>query len=193
MLSCTTNKHYASCLGRRWKSYDLAVLGAGPGGYVAAIKAAQEGMSVACIEERPRLGGTCLNVGCIPTKTLLNMSHKFHETEQHAKFGFKATTSTDLMKMNQIKAKTVDGLAKGIAFLFKKNNIHLVHGKGRIASPNSIAVAKTTVDASNIILATGSVVSPMPGLTIDEEKVLSSDGAIELRNLPHKMIIIGGK
>jgi dihydrolipoamide dehydrogenase len=180
-------------------AYDLVVIGGGPGGYVAAIKAAQLGMRVACVEKRGRLGGTCLNVGCIPSKALLHSSHLFEEAshgmERH---GIKVRgIELDLGAMLDNKDKVVDGLTKGIEFLFKKNKVEYVVGHGRIASPGKVVVTPGNgggtreLETKNILVATGSDNIPLPGVTIDEERVVSSTGALDLDRVPGHLLIVG--
>jgi len=156
---------------------DVIVIGGGPGGYVGAIKAAQLGLKVACIEGRGALGGTCLNVGCIPSKALLHSSHMYAEAKHSfASHGVMVdNVSVDLPKMMEQKEKAVDGLTKGIEGLFKKNKVEYVKGWGKFKSPNEVEVAladgsTTTMKAKNIIIATGSDVAQLPGVPIDEEK-----------------------
>ena len=179
-------------------SYDLVVIGAGPGGYVAAIRAAQLGMSVAVVESRERLGGTCLNVGCIPSKALLQSSHLYAEAGHGlAAHGIVApNVSFDLATMMARKDKVVDQNTKGIAFLFKKHKIAHVRGTGRIAAPGAVEVtgaagAKQTVQAKHIIIATGSNPATVPGVTIDEQRVVSSTGALTLSSVPKRMVVVG--
>jgi len=179
---------------------DVVVIGGGPAGYVAAIKAGQEGLKVACIEKRGALGGTCLNVGCIPSKSLLNNSHLYHQ----AKHEFAARgidggegLKLNLAKMMKAKESSVTGLTKGIEFLFKKNNVEYIKGTGSFADEHTLSVqlndgGETSLRAKNIIIATGSESTPFPGLEIDEKKVVSSTGAIALTEVPKKMIVIGG-
>jgi dihydrolipoamide dehydrogenase len=184
------------------KEYDLAISGGGPGGYVAAIKAAQRGLKTVCIEGRGTLGGTCLNVGCIPSKALLNATHKYHDAQHSFKeLGIIATdVSIDFNQLMKQKSKAVTGLTGGIEHLFKKNKVDYVKGWGKFASPTDIEVdlsqggAKETIRAKNIIIATGSEPSPLPGnvIPIDEKYVVSSTGALALASIPKKMIIIGG-
>ena len=175
-------------------SYDLVIIGGGPSGYVAAIRAAQLGMTVACVEKRARLGGTCLNVGCIPSKALLNSSEKFAE----AKHGLAAHgvalsgVKLDLKTMMARKDKVVSDLTAGIAFLFKKNKITHVQGAGRIAAPGKVEVdGKTTLEAERIIIATGSETTPLPGVEIDEKRIVSSTGALSLTKVPKHLVVVG--
>ena len=181
--------------------FDVVVIGGGPGGYVAAIKAAQLGLKVACIEMRGTLGGTCLNVGCIPSKALLNATHKYHDAQHTFKdLGIIAKEiSIDFGQLMKQKDKAVVGLTSGIEYLFKKNKVDYVKGYGKFASSNEIEVdlnqgGKETIKAKNIIIATGSEPSTLPGNTIpiDEKYVVSSTGALSLPNIPKKMIVIGG-
>lgn len=176
------------------KSYDVIVIGAGPGGYVCAIRAAQLGMSVACVEKRATLGGTCLNVGCIPSKALLASSEKFHEAEKSfAKMGIKTGgVSLDLKEMQNFKDSVVEANTKGIEFLFKKNKIDWLKGEGKIADKNQVDVDGKIYGAKNIIIATGSDVVSLPGVEIDEKKIVSSTGALELNKVPKEMVVIGG-
>ncbi|ORX98327.1 dihydrolipoamide dehydrogenase [Basidiobolus meristosporus CBS 931.73] len=181
------------------EEHDVVVIGGGPGGYVAAIKAAQLGLKTACIEKRGSLGGTCLNVGCIPSKALLNNSHIYHQTKHDLK---KRGIEVEGVKLNldtlmKAKAKSVTGLTKGIEFLFKKNKVDYVKGTGKFTGPNDIEVQ--TLDgkveklrAKNIIIATGSEPSPFPGVEVDEKQIVTSTGALSLDKVPGKMIVIGG-
>jgi len=177
---------------------DLVVIGGGPGGYVASIKAAQLGLKVACIEGRGTLGGTCLNVGCIPSKALLNSSHMYHEATHHfAHYGVNVQgVSVDFTKMQNQKDTAVDNLTKGIEGLFKKNKVQYVKGWGKMKSANEVEVAlndgtSTTLKTKNILLATGSEVTPLPGVPVDEEKIVSSTGALALKEIPKRLVVIG--
>ena len=179
-------------------SFDLVVIGGGPGGYVAAIRAAQLGMKVACVEARTTLGGTCLNVGCIPSKALLHSSELFAEASHTlADHGVKTgAVKLDLKTMMARKTKVVEDLTKGIEFLFKKNKVELVQGMGKITAPGKVEVkpakgAKKTLTAANILIATGSEVAPLPGVDIDEKQIVSSTGALELGAVPKHMIVVG--
>ena len=179
--------------------YDVIVIGGGPGGYVAAIRAAQLGMKTACVEMRGSLGGTCLNVGCIPSKELLHASHLFEEAKGGmAKMGIKIEgVSLDLPKMMKTKAQAVRGLTQGIEFLFKKNKVDYIKGKGRIAGAGSVVVtdadcAESMLEAKNIIIATGSEPAPLPGIEVDEKVIVSSTGALELDRVPDHLVLIGG-
>ncbi|MBK9586825.1 MAG: dihydrolipoyl dehydrogenase [Alphaproteobacteria bacterium] len=175
-------------------SFDVIVIGAGPGGYVAAIRCAQLGMSVACVEKRKTLGGTCLNVGCIPSKALLHSSEKFEDAAVHfSGIGIKTgKLELDLKTMMKFKDGVVDTNVKGIDYLFKKNKITRLEGTGEIAAPGKVRVGKETYGAKNIIIATGSDVITLPGITIDEKQIVSSTGALELPAVPTSLIVIGG-
>ena len=179
-------------------TYDLVIIGGGPGGYVAAIRAAQLGLSVACVEKRGALGGTCLNVGCVPSKALLQSSHHFEAAEKEFEHhGVKVSKLTlDLATMMARKDKVVSDLTKGIAFLFKKNKVTYIEGEGRLVdSATVIAKTKageTTLKTESILIATGSEVAPLPGLAIDEKQIVSSTGALALSKVPKDMIVIGG-
>ncbi|KAJ6816732.1 dihydrolipoyl dehydrogenase 1, mitochondrial-like [Iris pallida] len=177
---------------------DVVVVGGGPGGYVAAIKAAQLGLKTTCIEKRGTLGGTCLNVGCIPSKALLHSSHMFHEAKHaFASHGVKfSQVEIDLPAMMAQKNKAVSGLTKGIEGLFKKNKVTYVKGYGKFLSPSEVSVdtiegGNTVVRGKNIIIATGSDVKSLPGVTIDEKKIVSSTGALSLTEIPKKLVVIG--
>ena len=178
--------------------YDLVVIGTGPGGYVCAIRAAQLGMKVAVVERRKTHGGTCLNVGCIPSKALLHTSELFEEAgHAFAGFGIKvAKPKLDLPAMMAHKQKTIDGNVAGIDFLFKKNKVTAYHGTGKILAAGKVEVTGedgTTeiVETKNIVVATGSDVATLPGIEIDEKSVVSSTGALELSKVPAKMIVVG--
>jgi dihydrolipoamide dehydrogenase len=176
-------------------AYDLIVIGAGPGGYVAAIRAAQLGLKTACVEARETLGGTCLNVGCIPSKAMLNASELYHEAQSGAlaKFGidFKGV-SLNLDQMHAEKAKAVTELTGGIEFLFKKNKVDWIKGHAAFTSANSIDVAGKSHTAKNIMIATGSSVTPLPGVEIDQKVIVDSTGALALPKVPKHMVVIGG-
>ena len=174
-------------------SYDVIVIGSGPGGYVAAIRCAQLGLKTACVEGRDTLGGTCLNVGCIPSKALLHASHMLHEaTHNFAKMGLKGKSpSVDWAQMQAYKAETIEGNTKGIEFLFKKNKIDWLKGWARIAKAGQVEVAGELHEAKNIIIASGSTPSTLPGVEIDEDIVVSSTGALALAKIPKKLAVIG--
>ncbi|PCJ69842.1 MAG: dihydrolipoyl dehydrogenase [Rhodobiaceae bacterium] len=179
-------------------TFDLVVIGAGPGGYECAIRAAQLGMSVACVEKRDALGGTCLNVGCIPSKALLHASELFDEAGHFEKMGIKISKpKLDLPTMLGFKQQAVDGNTQGIEFLFKKNKIEWVKGTGVLKGAGEVEVSLTeggtrTLKASDIVLATGSDVAQLPGIEIDEKQIVSSTGALELSKVPGKLLVIGG-
>ena len=177
--------------------YDVLVIGAGPGGYVAAIRAAQLGLKTACAEGRETLGGTCLNVGCIPSKALLHASEYFEAAKEGgsmAKMGIKVTPELDLDTMQGQRLDAVKGLTGGIEFLFKKNKIDWLKGYAQFKDAHSVEVAGKTVTAKNIVIATGSSVTPLPGVEIDNAGgvVVDSTGALELKAVPKKMVVIGG-
>lgn len=179
------------------QQFDLVIIGAGPGGYVAAIRAAQLGMKVACVEKRNTLGGTCLNVGCIPSKALLNSSHKFEEARDHFKaHGIEIPApKINVKQMLKNKDDVVDGLTKGIAMLFKKNKVEHIIGTGAITGKNEVTVTgdkKQTLTTKNILIATGSEVMPLPGVEIDEKKIVSSTGALDIAKVPEHLVVVGG-
>ena len=178
-------------------NYDVLVIGAGPGGYVAAIRAAQLGLKTACVESRETLGGTCLNVGCIPSKALLHASELYEDvTGGHlAQFGMTfGTPHLDVPAMIAEKQKAVDELTGGIAFLFKKNKVDWLKGRASFTSADTVEVAGTIYRAKNIIIATGSSVTPLPGVTVDNAKgiIVDSTGALTLAAVPKTMVVIGG-
>ncbi len=175
-------------------AFDLVVIGAGPGGYECAIKAAQLGLKVACVEKRDRLGGTCLNVGCIPSKALLHASELFHEAGANfADMGIEVSKpKLNLKQMLAFKDEAIDGNTKGIEFLFKKNKIEWVKGEGQIEGPGKVKVGDRTLEAKNIVIATGSGVAKLPGVDIDEKTIVSSTGALELGKVPGKLLVVGG-
>jgi dihydrolipoamide dehydrogenase len=179
-------------------NFDLVVIGGGPGGYVAAIRAAQLGLKVACVEKRKTLGGTCLNVGCIPSKALLEISHKFHDAaHSFEKLGIGISKpKVDVKKVIANKDEIVAGLTQGIAGLFKKNKVTAIEGFASFLDKNTLEVlkndgAKEKISAKNFIIATGSEVANLPGVEIDEKIIVSSTGALELKEVPKKMIVIG--
>jgi len=179
---------------------DLVVIGSGPGGYVGAIKAAQLGMKTVCVEKNATLGGTCLNVGCIPSKALLNNSHYFHMAKSGdlAKRGVEVgDVKLNLANLMGEKSKAVSALTGGIKMLFKGNKVTHLEGHGKITGPNQVSVigpdgnVAEVVNTKNIMIATGSEVTPFPGITVDEETIVSSTGALSLKEVPEKMILIG--
>jgi dihydrolipoamide dehydrogenase len=177
-------------------SYDLVVIGGGPGGYVAAIRASQLGMKVACVEKRGSLGGTCLNIGCIPSKALLHSSELFEEAVHGAKHGIIGKISLDLKAMLARKDDVVLNLTKGVEGLFKKNKVDYIIGSGMIAKPGLVGVTtpegkSLSLATKNILIATGSEVTPLPGITVDEKRVVSSTGALTLSEAPKKLVVIG--
>jgi dihydrolipoamide dehydrogenase len=175
--------------------FDVLVIGAGPGGYVAAIRAAQLGLKTACAESRETLGGTCLNVGCIPSKALLHASELFAEANSGAlaKYGVKAEgVSLDLDAMHKQRTDAVTGLTGGIEFLFKKNKIEWLKGLATFTGKDTVDVAGRTVRAKNIVIATGSSVMPLPGVEIDHKVIVDSTSALELPKVPEHLVVIGG-
>ncbi|WP_194093830.1 dihydrolipoyl dehydrogenase [Marivivens aquimaris] len=174
-------------------SYDVIVIGAGPGGYVCAIRCAQLGLKTAVVEGRDALGGTCLNVGCIPSKALLHASHSLHEAEENfAKMGLNvAKPDVDWAKMLDYKQGVIDGNTKGIEFLFKKNKIDWIKGWASIPEAGKVKVGDDVHEAKNIIIASGSEPSALPGIEIDEETVVTSTGALALNKVPESMVVIG--
>src|SRR6201987_1978321 len=179
-------------------TYDLVIIGTGPGGYVCAVRAAQLGMKVAVIEKNPTLGGTCLNVGCMPSKALLYASEMFEEAaHSFAKMGVSVSApKLDLPAMMNFKQQGIDGNVKGVEFLMKKNKIDVIHGKGKILGAGKIEVAladgKTQlVETKNIVIATGSDIARLKGIEIDEKRIVSSTGALSLDKVPGKLLVIG--
>ncbi len=173
--------------------FDLIVIGAGPAGYVSSIKAAQLGMKVACVEKRETLGGTCLNIGCIPSKALLESSHLYQEMQHAQIHGIIASgVQIDVAKMLARKNQVVDGLTKGIAGLFAKNKVTWLKGEAVIIGASEVAVAGINYQAKNILIATGSEVTNLPNVVIDEERIVSSTGALNLPQVPKKLLVIGG-
>ena len=181
------------------ETFDLVVIGAGPGGYVAAIRAAQLGMKVAVVEKRATFGGTCLNVGCIPSKALLQSSHLFeqagHDLGVHGIV--LGPPKLDFAQLMKRKGEVVDATTKGVAFLFRKNKITAFQGTGRIEKAGSVVVlgddgaVKDTLVAKNILIASGSEVTPLPGVAVDEKKIVSSTGALELAEVPKHLVVVG--
>ena len=174
-------------------SYDVIIIGAGPGGYVCAIRCAQLGLKTAVVEGRDTLGGTCLNIGCIPSKALLHASHQLHEAEHNfAKMGLVAKTpSVDWKQMLAYKDEVIGQNTKGIEFLFKKNKIDWLKGWGAIPEPGKVRVGDTLHAAKNIIIATGSTPATLPGISIDEKTVVTSEGALSLAKIPKSLVVIG--
>ena len=179
-------------------NFDLIVIGGGPGGYVCAIRAAQLGLKTACVESRGSLGGTCLNVGCIPSKSLLNLSENFHKAKKDFnQQGIEIDgIKLNIEKMMSNKNKSIQVLTKGVEFLFKKNKVTYIKGKGVLFSKNDIVVynndQKVNYKSKNIVIATGSEVVSLPGIDIDEENIISSTGALSLNKVPKKLAVIGG-
>jgi dihydrolipoamide dehydrogenase len=175
--------------------FDVLVIGSGPGGYVAAIRAAQLGLKTACAESRETLGGTCLNVGCIPSKALLHASELYEEAAHGtlAKWGIKTSgVEVDLDTMHGSRKEAVKGLTQGVEFLFKKNKVEWLKGQASFASADTVKVGDRTVRAKNIVIATGSSVTPLPGIAVDQQRMVDSTGALELAQVPKKMVVIGG-
>jgi dihydrolipoamide dehydrogenase len=179
-------------------SFDVVFIGGGPGGYVGAIKAAQLGLKTACVEKRGTLGGTCLNVGCIPSKALLHSSHLYHEAKSGMeKHGIKlSSVKLDLDAMMDNKDEVVETLTKGIEGLFKKNKVTYLIGHGTIQAPGKVEVTlndggKRTLETKSIVIATGSESTPLPGIEVDEERIVSSTGALELETVPEHLVVIG--
>ena len=177
------------------ESFDVIVIGAGPGGYVCAIRAAQLGMKVACVEERTTLGGTCLNVGCIPSKALLQSSEHFqeanHSLDDHGVM-VGGDIKLDLGRMMARKGEVVGANVKGVEFLFRKNKVTWLKGRGRIAAPGEVEVAGETYATKHIVLASGSESIPLPGVAVDERRVVTSTGGLELEAVPGHLVVIGG-
>ena len=173
--------------------YDVIIIGSGPGGYVASIRCAQLGLKTACVEGRDTLGGTCLNIGCIPSKALLHASHQLHEAEHNfEKMGLIAKPpSVDWAKMQNYKMQTIEANTKGIEFLFKKNKIDHLKGWASIYAPGKVQINDKTYDARNIIIASGSEPSTIPNVEIDEKIIVSSTGALSLSKIPKTMTVIG--
>jgi dihydrolipoamide dehydrogenase len=175
-------------------SFDVIIIGAGPGGYVCAIRAAQLGMKVACVEKRATLGGTCLNIGCIPSKALLQSSEEFH----HATHALKDHgvlvdgVKLDLARMQARKAEVVSANVKGVEFLFRKNKVTWLKGTGIITAPGKVDVDGTSYEAKYIVLATGSESVPLPGIDVDEKQIVTSTGGLELDQVPGHLVVIGG-
>ena len=172
--------------------FDVTIIGTGPGGYVCAIRAAQLGLKVAVVEKRATHGGTCLNVGCIPSKALLHASELYAESKHaFSKMGIKAETSVDFPKMMGFKQEAIDGNTKGIDFLLKKNKVTVFTGTGKITGPGKVTVGKDTLETKSIIIATGSDVAKLKGIDVDEKQIVSSTGALALENVPATLAVIG--
>jgi len=178
--------------------YDLIVIGSGPGGYVCAIRAAQLGMKTAVVEKRATFGGTCLNIGCIPSKAMLNASELYEEAaHKFDKMGIKVGTPTvDLAAMLKYKQDAVDGNVKGVDYLFKKNKIETFHGAGRLAAPGKVEVKNADgkaqlLETKNVVIATGSDAARLNGIDFDEKRIVSSTGALDLPAVPKKLLIVG--
>ena len=177
--------------------YDVVIIGGGPGGYNAAIRAGQLGLKVACVEKRKTLGGTCLNVGCIPSKALLHASEMFEDANTtFAGLGVKVSPELDLPQMLKQKEDSVGQLTKGVEFLFKKNKVDWIKGEGRIAGPGKVSVkgedgAEQTLNAKDIVIATGSEPARLPGVEVDQKRIVDSTGVLSLPTVPKKMIVIG--
>ncbi|MCK8785280.1 dihydrolipoyl dehydrogenase [Roseomonas sp. NAR14] len=176
------------------ENYDVIVIGAGPGGYVCAIRAAQLGLKTACVEMRETLGGTCLNIGCIPSKALLQSSELFEEANhKFADHGIGVAGLTlDLARMQARRAEVVTANVKGIEFLFRKNKVTWLKGRGRIAGPGQVEVNGETYGAKNIVIATGSESTPLRGVEVDEKRIVTSTGGLELDKVPGHLVVIGG-
>ncbi len=177
-------------------TFDVIVIGGGPGGYNTAIRAGQLGLTAACIDKRGQFGGTCLNIGCIPSKALLHASERFHEAQhEFAQLGIKASVELDLPAMMARKDKVVGELTKGVEFLFKKNKVEPVVGEAKIVAPGKVEVkgkdGTRTLTAKKIVIATGSDVARLPGVTIDEKQIVSSTGAIALKEVPKRLLVVG--
>ena len=172
--------------------FDVTIIGTGPGGYVCAIRCAQLGLKVAVVEKRASHGGTCLNVGCIPSKALLHASELYAESKHaFAKMGIIAESKIDFPKMMGFKQEAIDGNTKGIDFLFKKNKITVFHGTGRIAGPGKVIVGSEVIETKSIIIATGSEVAKLKGIEVDEKRIVSSTGALDLKEVPARLAVIG--
>ena len=180
------------------EKFQVVVIGGGPGGYVCAIRLAQLGLKTACIESRGSLGGTCLNVGCIPSKSLLNLSEEFHKVQNLSSKGIEVgEVKLNLEKMMKSKDKAVTILTKGVEFLLKKNKVTYYKGTGSFKSQNEILIKQdqnkeTIIESEKIVIATGSVPVSLPGIEIDEKVIVSSTGALKLDKVPKKMVVVGG-
>jgi dihydrolipoamide dehydrogenase len=176
------------------ENFDVIVIGSGPGGYVCAIRAAQLGLKVACVEKRATLGGTCLNIGCIPSKALLQSSENFHQAAHTMKDHgiLVGQVGLDLARMQARKGEVVTANTKGVEFLFKKNKITWLKGEAKFTGPHEIDVAGTSYSAKNIVIATGSESVPLKGVEVDEKRIVTSTGALELDKVPGHLVVIGG-
>mmetsp|Transcript_41497 Transcript_41497/g.125728 ORF Transcript_41497/g.125728 Transcript_41497/m.125728 type:complete len:499 (-) Transcript_41497:406-1902(-) len=201
-LRRTAFRQFSSTNAALGDQYDVVVVGGGPGGYVAAIKAGQLGLKTACVEMRGTLGGTCLNVGCIPSKALLQSSHHYHDVKTHfADHGIQidGEVKMDVGKMQESKASTVKGLTGGIEHLLKKHKVDYFKGKGSLSGPNAVSVAlndggSETLDTKNVVIATGSEVTPLPPVPVDNAggKIVDSTGALDISEVPKTLAVVGG-
>ncbi|HEV2279989.1 MAG TPA: FAD-dependent oxidoreductase, partial [Acidobacteriaceae bacterium] len=176
------------------ESFDVIVIGSGPGGYVCALRAAQLGMRVGCVEKRATLGGTCLNIGCIPSKALLQSSEEFDHT-RHALADHGVLVDSvrlDLARMQARRGEVVTANVKGVEFLFRKNKVTWLKGTGRIVAANQVEVDGTVHETKSIVIATGSDSMPLPGVEVDEKQIVSSTGGLELDKVPGHLVVIGG-
>jgi len=175
-------------------SFDVIIIGSGPGGYVCALRAAQLGMKVGCVEKRATLGGTCLNIGCIPSKALLQSSEEFDHTRHAlAQHGVLVdSVKLDLARMQSRKAEVVSANVKGVEFLFRKNKVTWLKGTGRIVAPGQVDVDGTVHETKHIVIATGSESMPLPGVAVDEQRIVTSTGGLELDKVPDRLVVIGG-
>src|SRR3984885_1254948 len=175
------------------ESFDVIIIGSGPGGYVCALRAAQLGMKVGCVEKRATLGGTCLNIGCIPSKALLQSSEEFDHTRHalaaHGVLGDEV--KLDLARMQARKLDVVKANTNGVAFLFRKNKITWLKGTGRIVAPGQVDVDGTVYETKNIVIASGSESTPLRGVGVDEKRIVTSTGALELDTVPKHLVVIG--
>ncbi len=178
--------------------FDAVVIGGGPGGYNAAIRLGQLGLRTACIDSRGAFGGTCLNIGCIPSKALLHASERYEEAQKDfPKLGIKTSVTLDLPQMMAQKEKVVGELTRGVEFLLKKNKAEAIVGEGRIVAPGKVEVktrdgALRSLETKQIVIATGSDVMPLSGVTVDEERIVSSTGALSLKSVPQRLLVVGG-